>query len=48
MMKWHPCDCPLKQRDRLQRSWWMRVFFRHRRLYQCPVCRQRLFLSILP
>lgn len=42
-MRLTPCGCELRQYDRVQRAFWMRLF-RYRRLYQCSGCGQLLFL----
>ena len=43
-MKLKPCGCDPLHYERLQRSWWMRLF-ESRRYYHCNRCKANMFLT---
>lgn len=43
-MRLKPCGCDASNYERLQRSWWMRLF-ESRRYYHCNRCKANMFLT---
>ena len=46
-IRWDLCACGGRELHKIQRRWWMRMLFPRRRLYQCGLCKEQVFLSLL-